>query len=231
MSAMTSGGMALTAYQDASATGTLVIHRSATASDTYPVVLKSKGTKLFRQDIQKPSGTTSYVLDYPVTCVNVPQGNRHGIYQNAVSRRVDNIPALSLLAEYADTDKQVQYAGLDTVNGAPAAVVAISFQPPVLPQSTDSLSVTQHMYWIDQSTGYVVKVRYKQFGENGPLYAFVAEDYFSDYRNIGGLMVPFASKTYLDGVLDHELTLSSVTLNTGLLDSDFALPCEVANAH
>ncbi len=185
-----------------------------------------------RRDIQKPDGETSFVLNSAVSCLKTPAGSRFGVAQNAVTTRVDYIPALSFLAEYAADDKNVQNAGTDLVNGTVTWVVAISFEPTGTPLSKEELlQATQHTYWIDQTTGYVVKVRYLQFAENARSAPLLAEIYFSDYRNVSGLMVPFKRIRYLDNKPSDELALTSVVLNTGLADSEFALPCEVTDAH
>lgn len=52
---------------------------------------------------------------------------------------------------------------------------------------------------------------------------FDQETYFSDYREVNGLIFPFTIKQYF-GLQEIDLTVQSIELNTGLDDSVFELP-------
>lgn len=51
---------------------------------------------------------------------------------------------------------------------------------------------------------------------------FEQETYFSDYREVDGLMFPFTIKQYF-GLQEIELTVTSIEINTGLDDSIFEM--------
>jgi TPR repeat protein len=53
---------------------------------------------------------------------------------------------------------------------------------------------------------------------------FSEEIYFADYRSVSGMLVPFHQTVFIDGQLNTDFKLTSVTFNVGLSDSDFTLP-------
>jgi hypothetical protein len=46
---------------------------------------------------------------------------------------------------------------------------------------------------------------------------------FADYRNVNGVLIPFRIQRRIQGGLELDVTVSIVTVNSGLSDSDFAL--------
>jgi len=216
-------------YQDSVADGTLTMSDS---QKTLSVRLKSKNLTEYRHDITATEGTFSYVLNGLDACILRADGSKvQGAFQNSRGRGAEHIPALSLLARYQDSNVQVQYAGTFTVNGKPADVIAVSYSPPGDPDRQLSYAVSQRLYFIDRDAGLVAKVQFNQYGENNPdpQEPVETEIYFSDYRSVSGLMVPFRQVTYLDGTEHSTLVLTSVAINTGLADADFALTCGAPN--
>jgi len=219
------GGVALKGYQDSTASGT-VTYYSDTGTQTVPLVLKSKGTTQVRMEFQRSQSTDIYVRNGLAACMSRAQGgnaNMDSVDLNA--QRIDYIPALSLLSEYANSNMNVQYAGTDTVNGSLADVIALSFAIDTLPAGYDSLQLTQHLIYVDRGTGLVTKTQSLRNGNGAQGFTAKIEMYFSNYQNVSGIAVPFKRSLYVDGILASDLNLMSATLNSGLLDSDFVPAC------
>jgi hypothetical protein len=85
-------------------------------------------------------------------------------------------------------------------------------------------SLTKTQFFIDPTSGAVLKIAYTNFSETNPDSGQAVEIYFSDFRVINGERVPFRQTEFDDGVLESDLTLTSITFNNGLADTDFSLP-------
>jgi hypothetical protein len=218
---------AVSAIADLKAVGNVTVYGD-TGSAKYPVVLKGRGTTRLRYEVQKPKTTDSYVLNGGDSCLTLSGSTKAGVSNNSFGQRVDFIPALSLLSEYAGSDVNVQYAGSALVNGQAADVIALSI---VSPPNIDVTRPSQRLYSIDRASGLVTKVQLTEYAENAGDLGVSTEMYFADYRNVSGLMVPFKRTKYVEGRLQSELVLTSVDLAAANSDSDFALTCEVPNAH
>jgi hypothetical protein len=223
------GGTALAEFQDVTVTGTTTLHGD-TDSVSYPITLTAWGRASIRSSIQKPDRTDTYVTDGSTACFNGRRAT--GVAESsldAFTRRIDFIPALSMLREYADSNVQLRYQGASSVGGRPVDVIALGVQVPGAPPGFDSFRATRRLFFVDQSNGLVLKVQHTSpdaESSTGPK----IEIYFFNYQNVSGFAVPFKQATYVDGKLGIELTLQSVTFNNNIPTSDSTLTCEVADA-
>jgi hypothetical protein len=215
------GGLA---YQDSQANGTLTIY-GGVAPVSYAITLKSKGTQETRAEVQMPDGTHVRIVNQGQGVLEKPDGTVMNLLaNNTLAERINDIPLFSLLAEYQNSDISVQYQGTAQVNGQVTDIVAISFIPTTDPnQAPIYASMTQTLFFVDESTGLVDKIQYIDYAENGPATENV-EVYLGGYQTVSGISVPFHQTTYIDGVLDSDIVLSSVNFNVGLTDAEFALP-------
>jgi hypothetical protein len=147
------------------------------------------------------------------------------------ARRIDFVPVLSLLQEYAASNMQVQYAGAGSVGSSTVDVVALSFMPTTAPPGFNGYAATQRLFYIDRATSLVVKMQFITVVDSAAVQGPTTEVYFSQYQTINGFAVPMYQATYADGKLAQDLTLTSAAFNSGLDPSNFAMTCEVAGAH
>jgi hypothetical protein len=219
------GGTALSGYQDSTANGTMTFY-SDTGTVNVPVILKSKGTTELRQELQRGQSTDIYVSNGATACMNSAKIGQIAMFSiDLNSQRIDHVPALSLLSEYANGNMNLQYAGTDTVNGSQANVIALSFSIPGLPSGYDSLQLTQHLFFVDSATGMVAKIQSVRNGNGPSEMTAKIEMYFSNYQNVNGIAVPFKRSQYVDGRLVSDLALTSIAFNTGLIDTEFVPAC------
>jgi hypothetical protein len=229
--ALAAMGASVSTYQDSVVTGTLTTHADY-GGGTLGIVIKSKGLWNVRSEIKRAAGTDVYVTDGPKGCLTRATGETQPTaFSNTYAEPIHHIPALSILADYSDSNVNVQYAGTGAVNGQLTDVIAISAAAAAAPAGFDSLAATQNVFYIARDSGLVIKAQYKHFSDNDSDGALKHEVYFSDYRNVGGLMVPFRVDTYVAGRLSTAMTLTSAALNVGLSSTDFAVTCGVANAN
>ena len=211
------GAQALLAYQDSQATGTYTVYGGLTPT-TYPITLKCKGTQETRVELQKPSGTTVRVVNQGQGAITRPDGTViHLLMNNTLAERVNHIPLLSILAEYQNGTISIQYQGTSQVSGQAADVVAVSLVP-----TTDAIqgplfaSMTQTIFYVDQTTGLIDKIQFTNYAENDPNSPQKVEVYLGSWQSVNGISVPFHQTTYTDGNLESDLVLSSVSFKVRL---------------
>lgn len=191
---------------------------------TQPITLQATGVASIRSAVSKPSGTRTYLTDGARMCVNnvfvdLPPDEQADL----AWRRIDFVPALNILSAYNDPNIQVLYQGADAVNGATTDVITIGF---VSAGTSDPTQVPQRRFWIDRGTSLLIKVGLTTTANSGNTPGPVAEMFMSSYQVTGGFAVPMSQATYVDGKLSEDLELTSVTFNSGLDASLFAMNCE-----
>jgi len=212
-------------FVDVQATGTTTTYSDA-GGLSYPVTLQASGTVNVRTTVDKPSGTRTYVTDGISLCADGIATQLGADAQSDLSlRKIDFVPALSILSQYGDPSVQVQYIGTDSSTGALTDVVSLTFIPPGLSPGLDGFQAQQRIFFIDRATSLASKVQSTSTGASSPQ----AEVVFSKYQTIGGFAVPMDQATYIDGNLAQDLSFTSVAFNTGLDSSLFAMTCEVSN--
>jgi hypothetical protein len=92
---------------------------------------------------------------------------------------------------------------------------------PHLARDLDRLATVD--IFLDASSHLPLSVVFNIHPDNDDSRDTPTETRFADYRNVNGAFVPFRIQRILQGVLNLDVTVSSVTINNGLADSDFAL--------
>lgn len=213
-------------FVDVQATGTTTLYGDS-GSVNYPITLQATGKANVRSSVTKSTGVHVYVSDGQATCVDgTLDAATADTPIDLYSRRIDFVPALTILADYARSDIQAQYLRSDTLGNATVDVVALSFVPLGLSPSPQAYAATQRTFFIDQATGYVLKIQYTTITDATTLTGLNTEIVFSNYQTFSGFAVPLDQQTFVNGNLGIDLSLSSVAFNTGLDSSLFAMTCE-----
>ena len=221
------GPTALALVKDSRASGKITVPG---LKATFPIVIKTSGTRKVRVELQRASGTQVRILNNGYAAIIAADGKvRRLTANNTISERVTHIPVFSLLAEQGAAEVEV-LPGNAKEKVAPNA----SFVLQIVRGSEHSAALyrkfTRTTYYVDTGTGLVSRIAFNNLAENNdPDSAITVEVAYSDYRNVDGVMVPFKQITYMSGQVESELAIDSVAFNVSISDSEFALP-EVANA-
>jgi hypothetical protein len=219
------GAQAVAAYQDSQSSGTVIIYTGG-SSTSYPITLKSKGLRETRVELQKANGTNVRIVNQGQGAIIHPDGSVKNLWSNnTFYEHVNHVPLLSVLAEYANGNVNLLYKGVQQVQGQAEDVIELDFVPNLDPVNGPIFaSMSSTLFFVNQSTGLVDKIQTTPFYEGGDKVTFTEETYLADYRSVNGMLVPFHQTVFIDGQLDTDLTFTSVDLNVGLADSEFALP-------
>jgi len=219
------GAPAVLAYQDSVASGTVTIY-SGRDPAAYPIMMKSKGLRETRVELQMPSGTNLRIVNHGQGAIIRPDGRVKALdSNNTFHEHVNYVPLLSVLADCSGGNVNVIYQGTADVQGQAEDIVEIDFIPDLSPGGGPIFaSKSRTLFFINQSTKLVDKTQHDTFFEGNLATTFSEEIYYADYRSVNGMLVPFHQILFIDGKLDTDLRLTSVNFNVGLSDSDFVIP-------
>ncbi len=210
---------------DSRATGVLTMYFGSPVQMN--IALESKGLTQTRAAVQQTTGASVQVMNGGHAAIQNPDGSIRPLVQvNLFAERVGHIPVLSLLAEIQNPIALVEMISTSAANNSPDDVIAVS-----LGQSSDAMQLmiqrrlSRTLFYINHASSIVDKVEYAYYSEPpNPGIRMEMQDVFSDYRNIGGVSVPFHRTTYCDGRLESDLQLSAVSFNVGVPATDFVVP-------
>ncbi len=138
-------------------------------------------------------------------------------------------PFFSDLVAAADTNVSVRYLGTETVAGQAAYRVEVSREPaPDDPAGELRRQAGRVTVWVSGATYLPILIEYTRVATDNPTALRTRVRALSDYRVVGGLVVPFRQEDSANGQLLYTLQLTQVQFNVGLADSEFALPAASA---
>ncbi len=192
------GAERLRAVKDVTKKGTLAMGSMSIQQTTQIIV-----PDVFRQENRMPFGAMTVFFQGDSGWMNSPQGQRAmpapqvKEWRSALFRTRE-----TLLLSAGQTGRTVNFVQQDEVAGNAAEVIEIS--------STDTGSIR---LWVDSESGGVLKSVHQGSAGGGPA---EIEQVYSDYREVGGIRVPFKTQVNQDGKEVGALTLTEVIYNSGL---------------
>ena len=96
----------------------------------------------------------------------------------------------------------------------------IANQKPAITSQIQTVSTV--LYDLDPASQLPLALHFLTHPDENELVGIPVDVQFSDYRLVNGVQVPYRVQRYLNGTLQLDITISSVTINPGLTDSDFA---------
>ena len=219
------GAQAVLSYQDSLASGTLTISAGGDPI-SYPITMKSKGLRETRVELQMPKGTNVRIVNQGQGVIIRPAGSVQVLDSiNTFYVHVNHVPILSLLSEYANGTVNVIYQGVQIVNGQSENVIEVDFVPNTDPVMAPIFAAkSRTLFFVNQITSLVDKIQSYPLDEGSAHSSVNEEIYFDSYQSVNGMLVPFHLVVFRDGSLYEDVKFSTVSLNVGLADSDFALP-------
>jgi hypothetical protein len=216
------GGAGASQVQDSLTQAAVTFPGSSTAG-TATVAIKTKGPDRMRVDNSAGGRVAGVITDRGRLLRQTDKGWVVGPSSNARHKRVTHLPVLLLAYELARSDLSATYVGLEAVGTQPAhhirlARVSASGNAGFDDQLTKNSQID---LFVNLQTFLVVKVSYIHLSDLDWRVGLPEEVYYSDYRSVGGIIVPFSQRTVFNGNPIFDLRLSSVAFNVGMTDADF----------
>jgi hypothetical protein len=218
--------MGTTAPSDSTATGTITtVAGSLTENGT--ITILTRGMDQTSEQIQTPHGSTIVYSQGQASTVSGSTPTTLPM-ERAVTSECAFFPLVLLADALNNADTGSKYVGLEPLNGASAHHIQFwnSFTSTPKLQVVANFSVRD--LWIDAGSGLPIKVSYTRRDTGGASPGIAMEASYSNYRNVGGVLYPFSIQESFNGTPWATITIQSVTLNTGLTDSNFPVQTGVA---
>jgi predicted Zn-dependent peptidase len=166
---------------------------------------------LLRQENELPFGKIAVYTDGKTGWMTTPQGQQPlpGIQLQQVRGELFRHTETLLLSD-RDPARTVAFVGKEKVGAREADVVEIS---------AGDRAVT---LYIDASTGELLKKQYQSEAIAGA--AAKVEETYEDFREAGGLRVPFKATVFQNGQKFGEIQITELQYNSGLKPEDLAKP-------
>lgn len=216
------GAQALAATQDSVARGTLTILRGVTRS-VASITIKTKGSNRIRSEITE-GGKQRISIQRSDVGATVEAGKSSYLpFHNTYNKHVQHIPAFSQMSGYSREDFTIEYKGLGTFRGKAVHIIAVIREDPQGPASR-LRELTPVDYFIDSTSFLPVGMLYVARGDNDRTARVAIENVYSDYRRVGGLVIPFQMTRSWRGREVMTLQLTDISFNLGVSDQEFAIP-------
>jgi hypothetical protein len=218
------GAQALGAIQDFTATGQITYFWAGNP-DQGSVTLRGRGLDQFRLDANLPEGTRSWAVSHGAGNLKETDGTESKISgHNAISLGSLTFPYLPLVAASLNSTTTVSTVGTAQVNGANVLQIRVqrhyasSYDPNGL-----IAQLTTRDFFIDPTTSLIVKTEQMTHPQETLTVSLPEDVFFSNYRAVNGVMVPFTITDTVNGQPIWSIQLSAIQFNTGLTDADFSL--------
>ncbi len=205
---------------DSVATGTVYLVAGSKA-DTGTIRILTRGMDQTAEEIVTPEGTRQVV--YSREQAREAEGNSAKPLQLelAVTSQSACFPLPLLAAALNHADTGFQYLGQETLDGL--AVHHIRFWNTFSshPKLRHLAEFSMKDLWIDAATGLPRKLSFDRRAAGGAEPRIPVELFFSDYRNVSGVLYPFRIEKHFNGTPWANITINNVQLNAGLTDAAF----------
>jgi len=203
--------------QDSVAQGTITFVNGTTAT----LRIEHKGSRNLRQDIVFSDHQVSYVTKGGQG-YSVREGKKTSLPLWVTQFHYpEHIPAISQMADFLLPNMNLTYLGQVKVSGLPAYHIMFMLVPTDDTPSNVVAQISEFHVFVDVQTSLVTKTQSYIFSPEAIENRSSAEMYYSDYRSVNGLLVPFQSSRYIAGEKYCDITFSTVNINVGLTDTDF----------
>jgi hypothetical protein len=186
------------------------------------VKVLGSGFSNLRLDSTLPIGVLSEAISQGKITMGVNGAVRQVHAQTPMNPARFILPFLQLRTLVNNRTYQLSHKGLVEVNSHSAHDIQIlrllggNANPPELLREYNTVE-----FFIDATTFQVVMMQ--DFVFNGGIRYSIRQIQYSDYRAIGGVLVPFTINEQLDGHPTRLIQLDSIAFNSGLQESDFVI--------
>jgi hypothetical protein len=130
-----------------------------------------------------------------------------------------HIPSKLVSSQISDPKISISYSGLGVAQGKSALLVQVN------PATSDAAeaAVRRQLWYFDTGTGLPLRVEYR-IPDTTDMNAWGnAAIEFSNFKNVGGVLIPFSMTFYQEGIALSGMAIGTVDFNVGLSPSEFDL--------
>jgi len=216
------GQAAVDATQDITASGTITYYWAGEEVQG-TVTVKGRGISQFRLDATLSNGVRSWAVNNGTGTIRETDGTTTPIeYHNTINAGNITFPFAHLAVAMHEASTSILYVGLETKDGQQVHHIRIwKVYPPDSDPSGIRSRLTKRDFFVDTNKFLVVAVLDMLHPKNQSNQDSPHEMQYSDYRQVGGVLVPFSITEVGVGQRISAIQLKQVTFNTGVVDADF----------
>jgi hypothetical protein len=172
-------------------------------------------------------GPRQEIRNGPAGAWSGPDGTAHSMaIHNCWTDGSWFLPTLTLEAVLADPQLAVAYLGPDTTKGRPLLHLQVAR---VLPGQSASvtaliLRLSAMDIYFDPQSFLPLVLDFNTHPDSDAGTNLPVEIQFGNFQNTSGALVPFHIQKYLQGTLTLDLVVTNVSINSGVPQSEFAIP-------
>jgi hypothetical protein len=204
---------------DSTASGTITTV-AGSLKEEGTIVILTRGTDETSEQIETTHGST-VIYSKGRASATIGSVNTLLPMERAVTSQCPDFPLPFLAGALNNPDTAYKYVGLETLNGATVQHVQFWNSFTSIPKLQPLAHFSVKDVWIDAGSGLPLKVSYVRHDAGGSTPGIAMEASYSDYRNLGGVLYPFSIQQSFNGTPWATIAIQSVTMNTGLTDSNF----------
>lgn len=135
-------------------------------------------------------------------------------------------PLNSAMAVAPNNSVVLSYIGVETLGGVQVQHLrSYNYQPNLDPDSEAQLqSASTIDYYLDASTLLPVTEQFNTFADTNPSIVIPVQVWYLNYQKVSGVNGPQEIQEYVNGTLQFDATITSVSFNTGIPLSVFTVP-------
>ena len=190
----------------------------------HTVTWKALGAGSLRIEVDTPEGRSTIVKN----------GHRGTFSQGTKSSRLTGhaaatmhsiqFPFYPLIAAASDSGTQITYRGLEVVNGEDSHVIELRAR-----QNSDNPNDSMSQAWrfvlyVSSSTLLPLRMDYTRLGADNSNAILRCSRFFSDYRRLDALLVPYQQADFVEGRKVAEIQFQQIQFNAGLSPAEFDVP-------
>jgi len=135
-------------------------------------------------------------------------------------------PGLVFTNLAVNTQNALVNLGSGTWNGSSANDIQ-TYQAPTSQNATVTQviqSLSTETVWLDPKSGLPLAIDFNLHSDTNATISVPAEIQFSNYQTVNGMTIPYSVQKYVSGQLLLDVTVTSVTVNSGLSQGLFVIP-------
>jgi len=195
----------------------------AEGDETGRLTIKTSAGNQFHQE-------ETFVSGLQVSNINGSQAywsrngqKRKSANQGALYFQPDHIPALACLPNPASRGLRAEYIATESLDGHEAYHLKLSASPMGKSARLDAANalLSERHIFIDAGSYTVSAIRYSVFSPNALENRSVWEAFYSDYRAVDGVLMPFHMENRVNGAKFREVTFTNFHTDVPVTDDDF----------
>jgi len=191
------------------------------SQETARIRTVTRGLEESREEFQTSQGLRGAVYSRGFAAELSNTGLKPTSMEFAASSQSPCFPLILLASALNNPDFTFEYLGQESLDGSPVHHIRFwnTYRSDSRLQHLADFSVKE--LWIDAFSGLPRKLAYDQREAAGAAPSIRIEAYYSDYRNVGGVLYPFLIRRSYNGTPWATIRIENVTLGIALSDSDF----------